>query len=197
MPPFHCLDETGLGRLEDDALVDYMRRARVAGDPSAGLALSILVHGHWHNVVRRVRLKVPEQHVEDLAGDIVVDAISSSFDGSSVGQFQAWLNTIVQRAIADFFRRGPGRITIDPGEGPEPAVAGDAGVVELVDVVDRVMERLRPEHRRVVEIMLFEGGTAVDAARGLPGMSEDNAHQICSRFRRALRRELGDDSEGG
>jgi DNA-directed RNA polymerase specialized sigma24 family protein len=197
LPPFRSLDETELQRLDDDALVEYMRRARAAGDPSAGLALAILVFGHWHNVERRVRMKVPDEHVEELTGDIVVDAIASSFGGSSVGEFRAWLHTIVRRAIADFFRRGPGRVTVERAEAAEPAAVSDAGVVELLDAVERVKAPLRPDHRRVIEIMLFEGGTAATAARELRGMTEDNAHQIVSRFRRALRRELREDSEGG
>jgi DNA-directed RNA polymerase specialized sigma24 family protein len=108
---FRPLDEAALQRLDDDALIDYMRKARVAGHPSAADALAILVYGHWHNVQRRVAMKVPRAHVEDVTGEIVADAIESAFEGRSVGQFLAWLNTISRRAIADFYRRGPGRIT--------------------------------------------------------------------------------------
>jgi RNA polymerase sigma factor (sigma-70 family) len=199
LPPFRSLDQTELQRLDDDALVDYMRRARAAGDRSAGVALAILVFGHWDIVERRVRMKVPEPHVEDLTGDIIIDAISSSFDGTSVGQFKAWLDTIVRRAIADFYRRGHDRVTPEPADAVEPTVASHEGVVGLLDAVERAMAPLRPDHRRVVEIVVLARGTAADAIRELPGMSEANVHQIASRFRQALRGELraGGDTEGG
>ncbi|HTE62360.1 MAG TPA: hypothetical protein VK631_18540 [Solirubrobacteraceae bacterium] len=190
MPPFRSLPEAELQRLDDDALIDYMRRARGAGHPTAGLALAIMVHGRWSNVLGRVRLKVPAAHAEDVAGDIVADAIASAFDGSSVGQFVTWLNTITRRAIADFHRRGPGRF--GPGEetAAEAAAPSEEGAVGVRDAVERVMARLGPDHRRVIDIVIFGAGTAADAVRAVPGMTEGNVHQITSRFRRALRQEL-------
>jgi RNA polymerase sigma factor (sigma-70 family) len=190
---FRALDLTALQRLDDDQLVEYMRRAREAGHPSAADALAVLVYGHWHNVVRRVQLKVAEPYVEDLAGDIVADAISSAFDGTSVGQFKSWLATITQRAIADHYRRGAGRERVEPLEGSDAdrePVAADDGAVEVRDAIDRVMAALNADHRRVIEIVVFEGRPARDAATEVRGMSEANVHQIASRFRAALRREL-------
>jgi RNA polymerase sigma factor (sigma-70 family) len=190
---FQPLDEAALQKLDDDQLVDYMRRARIAGDSSAGLALAILVYGRWENVARRVRMKVPEPYVEDLTGDIVADAVSSAFDGTSVGQFVSWLATITQRAIADHYRRGAGRERVDTLDHPdvvEPPAPGDDGEVEVRDAIERVLATLRPDHRRVVDIVVFEDRPARDAVAAVRGMSEDNVHQVVSRFRRALRREL-------
>lgn len=190
---FQRLDEAALQKLDDDQLVDYMRRARIAGDSSAGLALAILVYGRWDNVARRVRMKVPEPYVEDLTGDIVADAVSSAFDGTSVGQFVSWLSTITKRAIADHYRRGAGRERVDTLDDPdvvEPPAPGDDGEVEVRDAIERVLATLRPDHRRVVDIVVFEDRPARDAVDAVPGMSEDNVHQVVSRFRRALRREL-------
>lgn len=190
MPPFRPLDETELERLDDDALIGYMRQARAAGHPSAGLALAIMVFGRWSIVERRVRMKVPEAHVEDLTGDIVVDAIASSFDGTSVGQFVRWLDTITRRAIADFHSRGRDPRGSEQVSGAEPAAESEEGVVEIRDAVERVMARMGEDHRRVTEIVIFADGSAADAVRALPGMTEGNVHQIVSRFRRALRDEL-------
>jgi RNA polymerase sigma factor (sigma-70 family) len=196
---FHPLDEAGLQRLDDDALIDYMRRARGAGHPSAGLALAILVYGHWANVERRIRLKVPELHVEDLTGEVVADAISSAFDGRSVGEFVSWLSTITRRAIADFYRRGSGQARFDDTSPAEPEAPSEEGAVEVRDAIERVMVKLRADHRRVVDIIVFEDGTAADAASEVPGVNAANAHQIVSRFRRALRAELeaGGDTGAG
>jgi RNA polymerase sigma factor (sigma-70 family) len=192
------LDESRLQRLDDDALIDYMRRAREAGHASAALALAIIVYGHWSNVERRVRLKIPSQHVEDLTGDVIADAITSAFNGTSVGEFRSWLATITQRAIADFYRRGPGRAKTEEIS-DDRAAPSDEGAVEVHDAIARVLAKLRPDHARVVDIVVFEDGSAADAACEVPGMTEPNVHQIVSRFRRALREELdpGGDTDGG
>ena len=70
--------------------------------------------------------------------------------------------------------------------------------METRDVVERVLAGLSDAHRRVVELVVFEARTASQAAQEVPGMREDNVHQIVSRFRRALRRALQDgDTQGG
>jgi len=196
---FRPLDEAGLQRLDDDALIEYMRRARGAGHPTAGLALAIMVYGHWSNVERRIRLKVPEAYVEDLTGDVVADAIASAFDGNSIGEFLSWLSTITRRAIADFYRRGAGQMRFEEPPAVDPEAPSEEGAVEVRDAIDRVVSTLREDHGRVVDIIVFGDGTAADAARDVPGVSVANAHQIVSRFRRALRAELeaGGDTGSG
>ena len=189
-PLFRPRDDAALQRLDDDALIAYMREARTNGHPSAGHALAILVYGHWRNVERRMRMKIPAAHVEDLTGDVVADAIASAFEGKSIGEFRSWLNTITQRAIADYYRRGAGRIKTAHDAAPEPATDPDTGEVEVRDAIERVMAKLRPEHQKVVDLVVFEGCSAAEAAQAVPGMTEANVHQIVSRFRRALRGEL-------
>jgi hypothetical protein len=53
---------------------------RACGHPSAGRALAVLVFGHWQNIERRMRVKIPAAHVEDLTGDVIADAIASAFE---------------------------------------------------------------------------------------------------------------------
>ena len=78
-------------------------------------------------------------------GDVIVRAIQSAFSGESVGQFRAWLNTITDRALADFYRareRGPEPGPHEPGgeEGMtiEPPAPDTRGYVEVQRVADRV-----------------------------------------------------------
>ena len=66
------------------------------------------------------------------------------------------------------------------------AEAPEEGVVVVADAVDRLLQRLSDEHRRVVELVVFCGL----AASEVDGVSAANVHQITSRFRRALREEL-------
>ena len=206
MPRFERKPDHELDRLDDEALVAYARAARDAGDQAAGArAIAVLVYGYWPNVERRVRMKVPREHVEDVTADIVASAIQSAFDGTSVGEFRAWLGTITRRRIADYHRRAektPATVPLvpDPDEAgaPDPAAASEEGLVETRDVVERVLAGLSDAHRRVVELVVFEARTASQAAQEVPGMREDNVHQIVSRFRRALRRALqDDDTQGG
>jgi len=187
---FRPLNEAALQRLDDDALIEYLRQARLSGHPSAALGLAILVYGHWQNVERRVRIKVHAAYVEDLTGDVIADAITSAFEGKSVGEFVSWLNTITQRAIADFYRRGPGRMKPADEPVPELETPSEAGEVAVRDAIERVMGALRPDHRRIVDLVVFEDQSAAEAARAVDGMTEANVHQIVSRFRRALRGEL-------
>lgn len=175
------LREAELERLDDDALIAHLRSA--SGE-SARTALAILVYGHWHNVARRVSLKVPAEAVEDVTGEVLVSAIQSAFGGSSVGEFAAWLRTITARRIADFHRhRVPATVPLDDVSVVAPAEDG----VALTDLIERVLARLNAEHRRVVELVVLEGRPAAE----VDGVSAANVHQITSRFRRALREELG------
>jgi RNA polymerase sigma factor (sigma-70 family) len=174
------LREAELQRLDDDALIAHLR---TAGGESARTALAILVYGHWHNVARRVSLKVPSEAVEDVTGEVLISAIQSAFDGSSIGEFSVWLRTITQRRIADFHRRRAAT-TVPIDDVTVIAPADDE--VELNDLIERLLARLNAEHRRVVELVVLQGRGAAE----IDGVSVANVHQITSRFRRALREEL-------
>jgi RNA polymerase sigma factor (sigma-70 family) len=200
VPRFEPKQDHELDRLDDEALVAHARAARDAGDHAAGArTIAVLVYGHWPNVERRVRMKVPREHVEDVTADVLASAVQSAFDGSSVGEFRAWLATITKRRIADHHRRAektPATVPLvsDPNDAGtrEPAAASEDGLVEIEDAVERVLAGLSQAHRRVVELVVFDAQTARQAAREVPGMREDNVHQIVSRFRRTLRRTLQD-----
>lgn len=203
VPAFVPKPDHELERLDDDALIAYIRHGRAAGDGAAAArALAIVVFGHWRNVERRVAMKVPREHVEDVTSAIVVSAISSAFDGTSVGEFLGWLATITRRRIADFHRRrGPETVPLAAGSntearvGTEPEAPSEEGYVEVQDAIERVLARLSAKHRRAVELRIFAQRPSAEVAASLPGMSVDNVDQIASRFRRALRRELRDDGD--
>ncbi len=198
--PDHELEE-----LADDSLIGYVRAARDAGEPDAARrGVQILVYGHWDNVVRRVRMKVPAVDVEDVAGEVIVSAVRSAFDGESVGEFKVWLGTITGRRVADYHRDKEGDPdvgTLRSGEedqpGAEPEVASDEGYADVQDAIARVLSRLSGEHRKVVELNVLEDLPAGDVAAQVPGMTDANVHQIVRRFRKALRLELGDTGEDG
>ena len=167
-----------------------MCEAGAAGHESAALALAILAYGYRENVRRRVVMKVPPQDVDDVTAEILTKALLSAFDGTSGAQFGAWMNTITLRAIADYHRRGPGRIATEPLEDRDLEAPGEHAV-ELRDVLERVLAGLSDEHRRVI-VLWLQGYAAPE----IEGVSDANVHQIVSRFRRALRGQLGDGPKG-
>jgi RNA polymerase sigma factor (sigma-70 family) len=215
---FRELSEAQLQNLSDEELITYIRSGRAAGRSDAvTLALRIMVFGHYANVERRVRIKVPTEAVEEVTGDAFVRALKAAFDGDSVGQFVSWLGQITRAAIADYYRRGapkhpggvarPDRLPEGPpgsedvggrkrGREVEPATSGEYDAVESQLVVDHVLNGLSTAHRRAVELYLFDGWAGVDAGRKIgeelgEELSEANVHQIASRFRRELRAALG------
>src|SRR3954468_10647825 len=177
---FRPLGEAELGRLDDDALIAYVRTARRHGHASSRVALAVLAYGHWHNVARRVALKVPPAAVEDVTSDVLVSAIQSAFDGSSEGEFHVWLRTITARRIADFHRRPrPATVGLDD----VVAEAPEEGVLVVADAVERVLARLSTAHRRVVELVVFEGSR--------PRRSKGSARPTCTRSRRVSGEHCG------
>ena len=189
MPPFRPRAQHELERLDDDALIAYMREAGAAGHESAGHALGMLAYGYRSRVRARVSMKIPAQDVDDVTDEILAKALFSTFDGSYGGQFGSWMNTITERAIADYHRRGPGRVKAEPLDERDAAPEDDE--VETGDALERTLAALNPRHRSVIDLWLRGYG-----AQEIDGVSDTNVHQIVSRFRRALRGQLDADPKG-
>lgn len=193
-----------LQHLDDDELVAYGRAARDAGDlRAARTALAFLIYGHEADVRRRLSVRLPSHGVDEVTRDVLVRAVGAAFDGRSVGQFRSWLNTITERASADYFRTAERRPkeTPLPGESdqenvgvPVPGVESEAGAVEVQTVVEQVLASLRPVHVEVIDLHVFGGYTAREVCDRIDGMSEDNVAQIASRFRARLRECLEGES---
>lgn len=195
------LSEHELQRLSDEQLIAYVVAMRDRGHrDAAATGLGHLVYGHWQNVRRRVVMTVPAADVDDVTGEIITSAIRSAFDGSSQGEFVVWLGTITKRRIADFFRRRERQLEATSLEaaaesGVEPASVGEidrSGYLEVQAVIEALLEERSPDHRRAIEIMVFEDRPAAAASAAIAGLSEPNAYQVVSRFRRDLRRRLAE-----
>jgi RNA polymerase sigma factor (sigma-70 family) len=205
VPPFRPLTQAELDRLSDDDLIAYLREAAAAGaSEHARLALQVLVFGFWDLVEARLSARLPAWAVEDETSNVIARAITSSFAGTSEGEFRSWLTTIIKRAVADFYRaqertpkQTPLHRTTEDGEQenlPGRFEADGAGYVEVQTLVESCLDELSDPHRRVVEILVFEDRDAKDAAAEVDGITEANAYQIVSRFRRRLRELLEEDN---
>ena len=211
---FQPLNHNDLDRLSSDELVAYLREADAARDQaSAERALGVLVFRHMDDVKRRCSIKIPRADVEDVAMEAITSAIRSAFDERSYGQFRSWLNTIVDRRIADYHRRKEARPseTAYPDEhsdaeeiwGESGAVEDETGRVDAQSVIDAALDALNPVHRRVIELFIFEDLSAQESADGVneqmdghadlgTPMTVDNVSQISRRYRETVRKMLED-----
>lgn len=184
--------EHELAAMPEDRLIAYLLEARAAG-ARTDLAVSILVWKLMSNVRRRVAMKVPAEAIEEVSEAVLLSALTSEFGGSSVGEFRSWLSTIIQRRIADFHRSPKTDVRLvplpDEHEGDDELWGARASVPfegEAIDVeraLDQAMGELRPEHREVVLLYVFEDLPAGEVAGRVDGISETNVHKIAQRFR--------------
>jgi RNA polymerase sigma factor (sigma-70 family) len=203
---FHRVPHEQLNNLSDEDLIAYVRSARSAGARhDARAAIQILVYGHRRDIERKVRLKMKEHAIDEVADRALVRAVKSSFDGESVGQFKSWLWTIVSREIADWYelqKRRPDEVALPEEHEGNEEIWGVSATVEMdldaaVDTrrcIDRAMDGLNDQHRRVVELYWLEDANARDTA-AQTGETEDNVYQVANRFKRALRKCLEGDRD--
>jgi len=199
---FRELKEHELAELPDEALISYIQKTRAAGRTEAmTLALSVLIFGYLEIVTRRVRLKVPEADVDDVAHEAILSAIRSAFAGESIGEFRAWLNRITSRRIADYHRKLEGKPKTvpllagdeedDAGWGEVPSAEFEGISLDAEQAIETAYGALSETHQRIVDAYVFEDRPAAEVAAE-EETSEDNVHQVASRFRRRVRGLLED-----
>ncbi len=208
--PFRPLPDREIHALTDEQILGYVVAARARGETArAARALQILAFGYAEIVRFRVARKVPAHAVEDVADTGLLRAVAAAlrpgaFKGSSVGEFRSWLHTIVDRQVVDYWRaveRSPDETPLPEEREGEENQWGAAGVapdesaaVDVQAVIDQALDELGASHRATVELYLFGSRTAAEAATELGnGLTENNVHQIATRFRSRVR-ELLDES---
>lgn len=211
---YRARKEHELSTLGDDDLIAHIAAARDAGDqPGLKLSLGILGFRRWDDVARRVGARVPRPDVEDVASLALEGAIKAAFEGESMGEFVKLLQKITDRRIADYHRNREGKPRLDPlseeNEEDEDVWADSliesdfSDGVDAQAVLDQALGELSEPHRAVVEFYL-QGYSAKETAEKVNNevgdaqdkpMTESNAHQICSRFRKQID-ELLDRGDG-
>lgn len=200
---FRGRSEGDLDALDDDALFEYIKEARNAGEQThLRSAIGILTWRREGNIFARIRLKVGDiEDAEDLAQLVLLHALKMQFDGEHIGEFVSLLNTITSRRIADYYSAN--RLETDPlaeenGEdedlwGEIPSVEDFTGHSNSLAVYERALEELEDRHRMVVELTV-KGLAAKEVADEVNSifvdeatpMTDANVHQITKRFRDAL-----------
>jgi len=210
---FNRLSESELDRLTSDELIEHIRDASDEGRADAAqAAIAVLCYRHFDDIKRRIGLRVPPEEVEDQAMTVILAAIKSAFDGTSIGEFRVWLNRIIdRRGIADLHRAREDKPTPGPlptehqGDegiwGEEPADEDESGRVIVESLIEESMDGLSHAHRDVIELNVFDdvdaSGTAERINEKHPDldtpMTAANVHKIVSRFRERLTGLLEDD----
>jgi len=208
--PFRPLPDHEIHALEDEQILEYVVGAREAGGTGqATRALQILAFGYREIVRVRVARKVPRHAVEDVADAGLLRAVAAAlkpgaFGGSTVGEFRSWMHTIVDRHVVDYWRatqRAPDEAPLPEEREGEEGQGGAAGVVpdesaavDVQAVIDQALDELGSSHRAAVELYVFGSRPAAETAEELGnGLTENNVHQIATRFRARVR-ELLDES---
>lgn len=219
MVRFKSLSESELARLDDDPLIAYAVEARDAGESEAmTLALQIFAFGMEDALRACIRNRLDSHGdavIEEIAERALEDAIRSILNlrGETAPEARAFVFKIARFRIADFLRSGkvdetPIEVAQQAQLGRTPGTAGhepglqDDGEIERADVslvLREALFGLRADHRVAVELFVLDGYSAREAAelanRRLGGesddsMTEQNVHQIGSRFRKELRARL-------
>lgn len=196
-----------LDKLPDEELIAYVIAARRAENGSAAkLGLGIFAYRRYDELVWRAKGKLPEgADAEDLAGRVIEGVFKAAFRGEHFGEAVSLVNRVFRNKIADFYRKYertdqlPEDSEVDDHWRPDAATVGDrTGEYEVQELARGRYEALSSHHRMVVDLFVIDGYGATETAEKVNNafpelstpMSDQNVHQIASRFRKDLRGDL-------
>lgn len=206
-PEFREKSDYELDKLPDEQLIEYVVAARRAGKGDAGkLGLGVFANRRFDDLARRARRKLPtREDAEDVAAQVIEGAFRAAFAGEFYGEAVAFLSGILHNKIVDFYRKHERTEALPEEQGdderkrPDAAISPDeTAAIDLRDVIERRVTCVSAHHRLGIDLFVFDGHDATDAAAGVndafpelePPMSDQNVHKIASRFRKDLRSDL-------
>jgi RNA polymerase sigma-70 factor (ECF subfamily) len=163
---------------------EVLARQAQAGDKDAFFAL---YNRYLSKVFNRVKSKVPAHEADDVTQDVFIAVSRSLKSYKQEARFNTWLYTIVNRQIADFYRR---RSRVSSGTDAEvdlefgetvPTVL-DSQEIDLKMVIQRAMTDL-PEHYQEIILMRFADGLTFNE---IADEREQSLEAIKSLYRRAI-----------
>jgi RNA polymerase sigma-70 factor (ECF subfamily) len=160
-----------------------------------------LHYRHQDRVRGLLRLKLPAEHVDDATQEVFVRAWEALAGGQDIQAFGPWLNTVVARTVADFWRGRQGRavqvardgVALDDDRDDAPGrrlgTDGGYGAVDAGLVVEELLRRRSSAHQAIIRQAVLRQRPAAEVARAT-GESADNIYQVAKRFRDDLRATL-------
>ena len=158
-------------------------------------AFRMLYGLYLDKVYNRVKSRVPLQYAEDVTQEVFV-AVIRSLDGyEHRARFNTWLYTIVNRQIADFYRRyrehsGPS-IDLDAGDFVEAALVYDPADAEDWTLLQLALDNL-PEHYREIILLRFADGLSFGEIAEQRAQSLEAVKSLYRRAIQAIREKLND-----
>jgi RNA polymerase sigma-70 factor, ECF subfamily len=175
-----------------DETEEYLASQAQKGDREAFFRLYDL---YFHKVYNRVKSRVPHQFAEDVTQEIFIAVIRSIGSFEQRSKFSTWLYTIVNRQIADFYRRrsrrhddqniGLERVENIVCEPIFPTEHGD----ECALMRQALLEL--PEHYQEVILLRFADGLTFAEIAEARGQSLEAAKSLYRRAIQALRDKMG------
>jgi RNA polymerase sigma-70 factor (ECF subfamily) len=172
---------------------EALARQAQQGDRDAFLAL---YDRYMTRVYRRVRSRVPPQHAEDVTQDVFIAVIRSIPQFEHNARFSTWLYTIVNRHIADFYRRGSrsqalSSIELAEAEGELVEAAETHERSDERALIQRAFARL-PGHYQEIILQRFADGLTFAEIAALRGQSPEAAKSLYRRAIQVLRDDMGE-----
>lgn len=175
---------------EDDLALRAKR-----GDREAFMTLYNL---YLNKVYSRVRSRVPIQDVEDVVQDIFVAVIRSLNSFEQRSNFGTWLYTIVNRQIADYYRKRSrtiaGRHTMVALSDAERVADPTAADRDSLDEQAQLRQSLGalPDHYQEIIFMRYVDKLAFVEIARRRGQTLEAAKSLYRRALQALRERIGE-----
>jgi RNA polymerase sigma-70 factor (ECF subfamily) len=175
---------------EDDLALRAKR-----GDREAFMTLYNL---YLNKVYSRVKSRVPVQDVEDVVQDIFVAVIRSLSSFEQRANFGTWLYTIVNRQIADYYRKRSrtiaGRhpmVTLDDAERVADPMVADRDSLDEQAQLQQSLGAL-PEHYQEIISLRYVDKLAFAEIAQRRGQTLEAAKSLYRRALQALRERIGE-----
>lgn len=197
---------------QDDTQLQLIRRAS-SGDAAA---LQLLLLQYRGELLRYIKRKLPDDLLrtiepQDILQDVYFEVFRNmqSFKANEPGMALRWMLRIARNRLIDLVRlhntakRGGSRSTDLAASDSDDAVvkllqelsvyertpSRSAAAHELLDAVQRSMNRLPPDYREALRRRYFEGMAVNDIAVRM-NRSSGSVLMLCNRGLKALREEL-------
>jgi len=160
-------------------------------------AFLTLYNRYLNRVHNRVKSRIPEADVDDVVQEIFIAAIRSLRTFEQRSQFSTWLYTIVNRQIADFYRKRNRTIGEDQTvslEDIEHTVQTTVGTREQMDeemIIKKALDGLPDHYREIIFMRLIDQCPFAEIAEKR-GQSVEAVKSLYRRAIQAIHEQVGE-----
>lgn len=161
-------------------------------------AFMTLYNRYLNKVYNRVRSRVPEEDVEDVVQDAFIAMLRSLHSFEQRSHFGTWLYTIVNRQIADFYRRryrvsaggDTKTVGLEDAERMPDSSPQDRDMLDDQMVVQRAISALPDHYQEVIQMRFTDKLTFAEIAKKR-GQSLEAVKSLYRRAIQAVRDQIG------